>query len=108
MPNHEHKGNQLEWSYANITRIPRNIKGVYVIWCPDLMKQIYVGKAERRPIQTRLLEHWQQSHNPTLRWWIKEFGHKLSICYYHCPQHRIAELEKRLINTLNPEANGGN
>lgn len=105
MPSYLRPGHHMDWSYDNIMQMPRSIAGIYVIWCPPVGKQIYVGKAERRPIRTRLREHWQGSHNQMLRWWIQEFGDALSICYLACPRHRINELERRLIAALKPEAN---
>ena len=79
--------------------------GVYVFWCRENNKCVYVGKASERPIQARLREHWRRSHNETLRLWIQAFGDYLDICYVPVEHGRITRLERRLIRLWNPEAN---
>ena len=93
------------WSYNAISQIPRDLVGVYAFWCRDNRKCIYVGKAERRPIRDRLRDHWNGSHNETLRLWISEFGDTLDVCFMSYDPARIDKLERRLIRLWHPEAN---
>lgn len=97
---------KAQWSHVAISQMPKDIVGVYAFWCRSNGKCIYVGKAERRPIRTRLFEHWRGSHNEILRLWIREFGADLDICYMSVDPRRIDKLETRLIRLWCPEANG--
>ena len=94
-----------EWSYLGIEMIPREIIGVYAFWCRDTGSCIYVGKAKDEPVKERLAGHWRESHNETLRFWIREFGDNLDICYMSVEPNRIDKFEDRLIKTWRPEAN---
>ena len=95
----------MRWSYNAISQMPKDVVGVYAFWCRDNRKCIYVGKAERRPIRDRLRDHWNGSHNETLRLWISAFGDTLDVCFMAYNPARIDELEKRLIRLWRPEAN---
>ena len=95
----------MRWSHNSISQMPKDVVGVYAFWCRDNKKCIYVGKAERRPIKERLLEHWRGSHNETLRLWIGAFSETLDVCFMSYNPDRIDELEKRLIRLWHPEAN---
>jgi len=94
-----------KWSYPNIDRIPPELRGVYIIWCPKTKACIYVGQAKDQPIRERLLQHWSGSHNETLKLWIKAFGKYLDVCFKPCATNRIDTLERRLIKAWKPQAN---
>ena len=79
--------------------------GVYAFWCRTNGKCIYVGKARERPIRERLREHWNRSHNESLRLWLEAFGEILDVCYISVERGKIDALERRLIRMWNPEAN---
>ena len=95
----------LQWSYLSISQVPADLYGLYAFWCRDNRKCIYVGKAKERPVRMRLREHWNGSHNETLRLWIKAFGDSLDICYASVGANQVDEMERRLIRRLRPEAN---
>lgn len=90
----------------NIDAMDPNLHGLYGFWCRTTGKCIYVGKAEKRPIRTRLLEEWRDSHNKTLRRWISAFGDYLEVCYLPVARRdRIDRMETMLIRAWSPEAN---
>lgn len=105
MPQITSEKTHITWSHLNITQIPIDIHGVYIFWCRDNGKCIYVGQAKLRPVRKRLKEHWDGSHNETLKLWIKTFGERLDVCYARVPQDKIDRFEMKLIKRLRPETN---
>ena len=100
------KREKFPWGINTIYAIPSDVRGVYGIWCRTNGKCIYVGKAEKQPIQARLKSHWQCSHNEKLRLWITVFGKYLEICYLPIDnEKKIDTMESRLIRAWRPEAN---
>ena len=95
----------LSWSRGSIDRIPRAAHGVYAFWSRDTAKCIYVGQAPRQSIRNRLRDHWRDSHNETLRLWIRAFGEYLDVCYMYVDPSDIDCFERRLITLWRPEAN---
>ena len=95
----------IRWSHLNITQVPIDIHGIYIFWCRDNGKCIYVGKAKQRPVRVRLKEHWNGADNATLNLWIKTFGANLDVCYARVPTNKIDKFEIKLIRRLRPEAN---
>ena len=95
----------IAWSHLNIGQVPADLRGVYIFWCRDNGKCIYVGQAKTRPIRRRLKDHWDGSHNETLKLWIRTFGESLDVCYARVPANKIDKFEKKLIERLRPETN---
>lgn len=94
----------LPFNYNTLQRMPTDCTGVYVFWSESKSKAIYVGETSR-PIRKRLLEHFHQSHNFTLRTWIRRWQRDLRVCYVSVPEKHARKLEKRLIRLLDPQAN---
>lgn len=94
----------LPFSYNTLQRMPTDCAGVYVFWSKSKSKAIYVGETSRQ-IRKRLLEHFQQSHNPTLRTWIRRWQRDLHVCYVSVSEKHARKLERRLIRLLDPQAN---
>lgn len=93
------------WSYPTITEIPGELAGVYAFWYRRSGRCVYVGMTSDQPIKKRLRQHWNGSHNETLRLWIQGYGPHLDICYAGVDRGTIEALERRLIRLWNPEAN---
>ena len=93
----------LPFSYNTLQRMPTDC-GVYVFWSKSRSKAIYVGETSRQ-IRKRLLEHFQQSHNSTLRTWIRRWQQDLHVCYVLVSEKHARKLERRLIRLLDPQAN---
>ena len=56
MPSRLHRVKGIfRFSYVGITKIPKDVSGVYAFWCRDNKKCIYVGKAEDQSIRDRIL-----------------------------------------------------
>jgi len=62
------KKSRKKFNWANISRIPDNVYGIYSIWTSNLC--IYVGQAKRQGIRNRLVQHYNKSHNDDLTRWI--------------------------------------
>ena len=88
--------------YSSINSMPEKA-GVYGFWSTK-GRCIYIGKAERQTIRTRVMQEWKNSHNAKLKMWIKHFGKHLEICY-NDTTHSPDRLETRLIRLFNPETN---
>lgn len=97
---HSHK---FPLSCRALEEIPDGMSGVYVFWWRAKGRCIYVGKG--RSIKGRLQQHRHDSHNPTLAFWIQEFGKHLDVCYMPREESKITRLERRLIKAWRPEAN---
>ncbi len=97
--------NKMPLRRHNIDSIPSHIKGVYGFWCRTNGKCIYVGKAKRQSVKTRLMQEWRGSHNEKLKSWINVFGKHLDICYLSAKYDKIDKLETRLIQMWHPETN---
>ena len=93
------------FSHPTIEEVPRELIGVYAFWHRNSGKCVYVGMASAQPIRNRLRQHWNRSHNETLRLWIQSYGSDLDVCYAQVEETRIEALERRLIRLWNPEAN---
>ncbi len=94
--------------YSNIDSIPHDAIGIYGFWHKDNGRCIYIGKAEKQPIRERIRQEYDNSHNPSLKTWIKYFRNSLEICYLAVPcskRHTVNKLETRLIRLWNPETN---
>lgn len=63
------KSRRYLFSWPNINRIPSDYYGVYSFWANHIC--IYVGKAERQSIRTRLMQHYSESHNKDLKLWFE-------------------------------------
>lgn len=92
------------FGYDAITRVPRDVRGVYAFWYKERGRCIYVGMTERQTIRTRLFQHWSGSHNETLRLWLSEFGDHIEFCWLQVPVSRVRGMERRLIDLWQPEA----
>ncbi|MDA8009044.1 MAG: hypothetical protein MPK75_04925 [Alphaproteobacteria bacterium] len=91
--------------FQTIDYMPRHIRGVYAFWYPDTGKCIYVGKAEKQSIRTRLMQEWQNSHNANLKLWMRVYGDSLEICYLPVKDEKIDRMESKLIRMWNPTTN---
>lgn len=97
---------KLPLRLVNIESIPATLHGVYGFWCRTNGRCIYVGKAEKQPIKTRLRQEWANSHNPALKQWIAAFGEFLEVCYLPVKNRgKIDRMETMLIRAWSPEAN---
>ena len=94
----------LPFSYNTLQRMPTDCGGVYVFWSESRSRAIYVGETSRQ-IRKRLLEHFHQSHNSTLRTWIRWWQQDLRMCYVSVSEKHARKLERRLIRLLDPQAN---
>ena len=101
----EERREKIQWSYPNISGMPRSISGVYAFWCRENEKCVYVGQAADQSIKERLRQHWCGSHSETLNLWIQAFGEHLDVCYMVVEPSKIDRLEKRLIRLWRPEVN---
>ena len=95
----------MSFRLSNIDSIPSDIKGVYAFWCRTNGKCIYVGKAEKQSVKTRLKQEWRDSHNANLNLWIKSFSEFLDVCYLSVNNGKIDQMETRLIRMWHPETN---
>lgn len=91
------------FTFQNIMSVPRTLVGVYVFHYGPLF--IYVGKAGDRSIQKRLGEHYNGSHNPKLAIWIRALDGDIMFSYVPCDREVIDDLERSMIQHLQPEAN---
>jgi len=66
------------FNWLNIGKAPDDEFGIYSIWSKNLC--IYVGKAEKQSIRSRLQQHYSGSHNDKLDKWIKS-SHPLWFSY---------------------------
>lgn len=89
----------------HIEDIPSKMKGVYAFWYRPNGRCIYVGKAEKQSIKTRLKQQWLNSRNPDLKLWIDAFSKSLDICYLSVEDGKIGKVEKKLIQMWYPETN---
>lgn len=101
----ERHRNLRPWSYPTIAEMPRELVGVYAFWYRRSGRCVYVGMASDQPLKERLRQHWNGSHNETLRLWIQSYGSHLDICYADVERGRIETIERKLIRLWNPEAN---
>ena len=99
------KRKKHKWSYGLLGEMSNVACGVYAFWCRSNGRCIYVGQAKDQPIKNRLHDHWNRSHNQTLRWWIQSFGKQLDVCFVCRNPKKIDCLERRLIKLWKPEAN---
>ena len=60
------------FTQRNIERLPDDAVGVYGLWFGRIC--LYVGKAERQPMKDRLMNHFNNCHNPDLKDWLKAFS----------------------------------
>jgi excinuclease UvrABC nuclease subunit len=78
--------------------------GVYGIWYKT--RCIYVGKAVRQGVGTRLCQHWEASHNYLLQLWIEAARGELTFNYcLEATDHRIDVMERYYVRKLQPDAN---
>lgn len=104
--NKENHREVLRWGGYVFDKIPSRAYGVYAFWRRDNGKCIYVGQAAAQPIKERLRNYWKgDSHNETLKLWIRAFGDYLDVCYTEVQPSKINGFERRLIRLWRPEAN---
>lgn len=96
----------LSFKLYEICDMNDEARGVYAFWYEVTGRCLYVGKAQRQSIHSRLRQHWGKERNPELALWMKNFGNKITFCYFSVENvAHIDRLEKRLIHLLNPETN---
>ena len=91
------------FTFQSIMSVPRTLIGVYVFYYGSIF--IYVGKAAERPIQKRLEEHYNGSHNERLAVWIRALDGNVMFSYVSCEWARIDDLERSMIHHLQPTTN---
>lgn len=91
------------FTFQNIMSVPRALVGVYVLYYRSIF--IYVGKAAARPIQRRLEEHYNGSHNEKLAVWIRALDGDVMFNYESCDKAKIDDLERSMIHHLQPHTN---
>ena len=89
----------------NIDSIPGG-HGLYAFWNRNTGRCIYVGKAEKQSVQTRLYQHWDNKKKDKLYLWLTGFTEQIDFCYRLMKNNAlIDEMETQLIERWNPEAN---
>lgn len=91
------------FTFQNIMSVPQVLVGVYVLYYGSIF--IYVGKAAERPIQKRLEEHYNGSHNEKLAVWIRALDGDVMFNYVPCDRTKIDDLERSMIHHLQPTTN---
>ena len=92
------------FTQRNIERLPENAFGVYGLWCNKIC--LYVGKAEKQSLRVRLMNHFNDCHNPDLRGWLHAYSKDIvfvvkSIANKNC----IHDYERRFIALYCPRTN---
>ena len=96
--------NMLHFTLHDFEKIDANATGVYGFWYDKHC--IYVGKAADQPIRNRLLQHWHESHNPTLIRWIAAKKTALNLAIKTLDDaHDIDIMERYCIYRYQPSAN---
>ena len=58
-----------------------------------------------RSVKDGLISHYRKSHNDKLRVWIDALGSRLKFYYHFCSEKDVDDVEKCLINKLQPVTN---
>ena len=91
------------FSYGNITRVPDDHFGIYMIWRKK--RCIYVGESTEQSLRTRLMNHYNNCHNPCLKDWIKS-SFPLMFSYKVGTDKKLTkEEEKVLIKRMKTDCN---
>lgn len=91
------------FSAAGIMKAPNRYGGVYVIYAKR--NCLYVGKTEDQSIQKRLFDHYRNCHNLRLKKWILSHV-QLRFRFMVVPDVTLVDdIERILIQTLNPSCN---
>jgi excinuclease UvrABC nuclease subunit len=78
--------------------------GVYGFWYGKYC--VYVGKTEAQTLFKRLIDHWEGSHNPSLKEWIQAKRDDLQIAFIQInDKNQIATYERYYIRTFQPLTN---
>ena len=72
------KMKKLKFSWLNFEKIPNDAHGIYYIYSKTVL--IYIGKAEKQSIKTRIIQHYSRCHNEKLKAWINS-THKLWFAF---------------------------
>lgn len=115
-----YKSERFGFNYNAPRRVSPSVNhAVYIFWSRSKAKAVYVGKTNRS-LQRRLSQHRDTTKNAILRAWIDCSESDLEVCYMTPkPKHAVqeighsdrktkllvSELEKLLINELDPIAN---
>lgn len=88
----------------NVDKISDNIFGIYGFWYKK--RCLYVGKAERQSIKSRLMQHWSNCHNKDLQAWITVYGKDIKIAFKGIDENAIINKSERFyIDFFDPVTN---
>ena len=91
------------FNWLNIQKVPDDSGGLYFIWSRNVC--VYVGKAERQSLRSRLTQHYSDSHNAKLKNWISS-SHPLWFSFEIVKNmEAINAKERNRIKTCAPIAN---
>ena len=92
---------KMEFNLLNINHSNLSMPGVYTFWRGEIC--IYVGISKN--IRGRLLQHFENCHNPNLKAWIRShYTLHFRILSVHDRRHQQMR-ERTLIKRLNPSCN---
>ena len=92
------------FTQRNIERLPDEAVGVYGLWFGQIC--LYVGKAERQPMKVRLLNHFNNCHNPDLKNWLNAYSKDIVfVAKTIDDRSRIHWAERQYISRFVPRTN---
>ena len=82
------------FSIGNIMRVPDNQFGIYLIWYNK--RCLYVGESTEQSLRKRLMNHYNNCHNPCLKNWIKS-SFSLCFCYKIGVDKTLTKVEEKAL-----------
>jgi len=98
------KRKAFKFRSSNLEKIPSNTSGIYVFIYKR--RYLYVGQSgTTQGMKERLYAHMKGSHNSGLRKEYESLGGTLRVTWIPCAECDLDDLEKSLINHLEPVHN---
>lgn len=106
------KADTEPFSPLSFDKLDRIHEGIYLIWLNHVC--VYVGMVHKQPMRKRLYQHYINSHNKNLYYYIEAYSSKeLRFCYYDCvskfshpgSKSKLERLERFFINKFHPRCN---
>lgn len=95
---------EIGFSHANIIRNIPDSPGIYRFYLGKIC--LYVGSAERQTLKSRLIQHWEKTHNRRLGLWIACFGKSISVTYEVIEERNLVKIREQIeIDRLSPMVN---
>ncbi len=100
----DHKCERIPFRLSALNRSVPDKIGVYGFWFRDYC--VYIGMTETQSLHTRLLNHWEGTHNKVLRLWISAKRDNLVVAFLTADDpHQAACYERYFIHIFHPLTN---